>query len=477
LARAIGPVDPLNAISKSKVGSVEPFNLAALYGSAPVFITEGEIDAISITEVGAKACALGASSMVRKFLQRLEEKPPTVPVILSLDNDESGRKAQADLKAGLVKLGTSVVEINTAGKYKDPNEHLISDRAGFIALVKSDPAEAASQEAEVEKEKYLATAAAYCLNDFMGEIAASADTPAISTGFGELDEVLDGGLYEGLIVIGAISSLGKTSYILQAADQIAQQGQDVLIFSLEMSKYELLAKSISRLTFNNCGGKTNIAKTTRGILSGAKRKYYSQEEKELINQSVATYSKYSEQIYIYEGIGTIGTEQIKQEVQRHISFTGNTPVVIIDYLQILAPFDMRATDKQNTDKAVLELKRLSRDKKIPVIAVSSFNRDNYIAPVNLASFKESGAIEYSSDILLGLQLAGMDKLPQGEGKRAETIKRIEEKKVADPRIAQLKILKNRNGKIGVSLFYEYYPMFNYFKETVNPEAPGVAARR
>jgi len=125
---------------------------------------------------------------------------------------------------------------------------------------------------------------------------------------------------------------------------------------------------------------------------------------------------------------------------------------------------MKATDKQNTDKAVLELKRLSRDKKIPVIAISSFNRDNYTAPVNLASFKESGAIEYSSDILLGLQLAGMDELSQSDGKRTETTRQIEEKKIADPRKAQLKILKNRNGKIGISLYYDYYPMFNMFKE-------------
>jgi replicative DNA helicase len=203
-------------------------------------------------------------------------------------------------------------------------------------------------------------------------------------------------------------------------------------------------------------------------LAGSRRKNYSNEEKELINKSISDYAEYSQSIYIHEGIGDIGVSEIRQEVQKHISFTGNTPIVVIDYLQILAPYDVRATDKQNTDKAVLELKRLSRDKKIPVIAISSFNRDNYTAPVNLASFKESVAIEYSSDILLGLQLAGMDELSQSDSKRSETTKRIEEKKSADPRKAQLKILKNRTGKIGVSLYYDYYPMFNMFKESAEP---------
>jgi len=161
--------------------------------------------------------------------------------------------------------------------------------------------------------------------------------------------------------------------------------------------------------------------------------------------------------------------QIRQEIQKHIAFTGCSPVVIIDYLQIIAPHDIRATDKQNIDKAVLELKRISRDKDIPVIAVSSFNRENYTAPVNMSSFKESGAVEYSSDVLIGLQLAGMDELSQSESKRSETIQRIDEmkatSKTTDPRKAQLKILKNRNGKIGISLYYNYFPAFNSFLET------------
>jgi len=467
LARSIDKnIDP--KYKAMKEGAAELFNKKALQGATPVFITEGEIDALSIIEIGGEALALGSINNLNKLLDLCKSEPPAIPLILSLDNDERGKEAQGKLKAGLEELKISFFEVNTAGEYKDPNEHLTQNKEAFAALVNSDPAESARQEAEAEKIKYLETAAAHHINGLMGEIAASANTPAISTGFKSLDEALDGGLYEGLYIIGAISSLGKTTFILQIADQMAQRGYDVLIFSLEMSRYELMAKSISRLTLENCGGKTTSAKTTRGILAGAKRKIYNNEEKELINKSIADYAEYSQYIYIHEGIGDIGVEEIRQEVQKHISFTGNTPIVIIDYLQILAPYDMKATDKQNTDKTVLELKRLSRDKKMPVIAISSFNRDNYTAPVNLASFKESGAIEYSSDILLGLQLAGMDELSQSEGKRVETTKKIEGMKAADPRKAQLKILKNRNGKIGISLYYDYYPMFNMFKEIAPP---------
>ena len=63
--------------------------------------------------------------------------------------------------------------------------------------------------------------------------------------------------------------------------------------------------------------------------------------------------------------------------------------MIIDYVQILAPHDPRATDKQIIDRAVLELKRISRDFKTPVIGISSFNRMSYKNAVSMEAFKES----------------------------------------------------------------------------------------
>ena len=128
--------------------------------------------------------------------------------------------------------------------------------------------------------------------------------------------------------------------------------------------------------------------------------------------------------------------------------------MIIDYLQILAPYDMKASDKQNTDKAVLELKRLSRDYKIPVIGISSLNRQNYNAPISMEAFKESGAIEYSSDVLIGLQLKGV-------GSKDFDVNTAKKK---HPREVEVVILKNRNGSTGDRVDYEYYSMFNYFRE-------------
>ena len=130
--------------------------------------------------------------------------------------------------------------------------------------------------------------------------------------------------------------------------------------------------------------------------------------------------------------GEVGAKQIRETAEKHISITGKRPVVIIDYLQILSPYNERYTDKQNTDKAVLELKRISRDHKLPVIAISSFNRMSYNGGAKMEAFKESGAIEYSSDILIALQAKGADK----------DINITEEKK-KNPRDIELVILKKK----------------------------------
>ena len=444
--------------SKSKVGSIQLFNKRALQtATKPIFIVEGELDALSIIEVGGEAVALGTTTKSKALVELLKAQAPAQALIIALDNDEAGQRASRELTEGLQELNIPCYSFNPCGEYKDANEALQRDREAFtIAVAEAEHLQ--DEEEQAKREAYLKNSTANYLQSFINGIADSVDTPYIPTGFKKLDSVLDGGLYEGLYIVGAISSLGKTTIITQIADQIARAGTDVLIFSLEMARAEIMAKSISRHTLQSVlatGGDIRNAKTARGITTGKRYIDYSQTERDLINNAIMEYSQYAQNIYISEGVGDIGAEQIRETVQKHILYTGKTPVVIIDYLQILAPYSERATDKQNTDKAVMELKRISRDYKTPVIGISSFNRANYKEAVTMEAFKESGAIEYSSDILIGLQLKGAGKkdFDANEAKRK------------DPREIELVILKNRNGRTGDSLSFNFYPLFNYFEET------------
>ncbi|MCI2926188.1 DnaB-like helicase C-terminal domain-containing protein [Staphylococcus hominis] len=308
-------------------------------------------------------------------------------------------------------------------------------------------------------EQYKGANAKDNIDDFIDGINNKANTPPTSTGFPLLDEVLSGGMREGLTVIGAISSLGKTTMAQQIADNVAQSGRDVLFISLEMARSELMSKSISRETLlevlENDGDIRN-AKTSIGITDASKHKNYSKDEKQLINIAIERYNEYAGHIYIVEAFGQIGFQDVRELVKIHHEKTGKAPLVVIDYLQIMKPDDPRATDKSNTDKAVNGLKQISRDFKTTIVAISSLNRESYNRPMSLTAFKESGAIEYSSDVLIGLDFT---KMLENSSEMD-----FEEEKDKVPRNITLTILKNRNGRTGKRINYLYDPRFNYFEE-------------
>ena len=450
-------------------GGVQLFNAQALRGNEPVFITEGAFNALSVIEAGGQAIALNSVGNGSLLLEHCKRERPTAPLILSLDNDDPGRAGAAKLAGDLLKLGIPTTKADLCQPGQDLNQALRADREALARAVER-AVEYAQYEQEVQHEQevqeaqqehdeqvrvYRATSAGSLIQWFRDSVAAGANTPVISTGFETIDKALDGGLYAGLYCIGAITSLGKTTLALQVGDQIARAGQDVLIFSLEMATAELMAKSISRETFYlDQSPLKSIAKSNLGVMVGRRYAGYSTAEREIIEAGIERYSQYAGRVYISEGIGNIGVAEVREKLERHVELTGNRPVVIIDYLQILAPDNPRATDKQNTDKAVLELKRISRDFTLPVVAVSSFNRMSYNDPVTLAAFKESGAIEYSSDVLIGLQFRGV-------GTDYFDVDKAKDRPVRE---IEFKVLKNRSYKTGAVVPLAYYPVFNCFEE-------------
>lgn len=313
-----------------------------------------------------------------------------------------------------------------------------------------------------------------------------------TTGFTELDKKLDGGLMgEQLIFLGAISSLGKTSYALQIATQIAEQGKDVLIFSLEMSKNELNAKTISRYTYQLTQKdqyKQKYRLTTRDILSGRVGGVAfgqgTDAQGELFIEALEATKKIAGNTRIFVGENNVDVDKVREVVDVHIRATNKRPFVILDYLQILQASDeAKTTDKRLlTDYDVTRLKVLSRDFHIPVLVISAFNRTSYLEPVSMGSFRESSGIEYSSDILLAMQYDGMDyqkhwfttqtgkkkKVFESSQDHNTRVRELLDKMDRDganglPLPIELKILKNRNGSKG-SLFYDFLPAYNYYAE-------------
>lgn len=460
--------------SSSEAGAEPIYNGAALRQKKPCFVCEAPLDAISIIAAGSGKCnaiALGGTGH-RKLIEQVEKETPACTLVLSFDSDEAGEKARdaaaEELSAHNVPFIVAAysLEAYPEGSRKDGNDFFRSNPGQLEADIAAN-VEEVERRANAEKlerlEAHNASSGAARLQDFIGGIKEAANTAYIPTGFSELDKELDGGLYPGLYILGAISSLGKTTFLLQLADQIAAAGYDILYFSLEMAASELISKSLSRLTFLHCDGQQGNAKTARGITTASRYQGYSRDEKALIEKAIGLYGEYAGNLYIYEGIGDIGVDRIKELVAEHRELTGRTPLIFIDYLQILAPYELRATDKQNTDKAVLELKRLSRDYKAVVVAISSFNRDSYTNEVNMAAFKESGAIEYGSDVLLAMQPQGM-KPGYTKTEQKANVKLVSDCKRAEVRSVEVKVLKNRNGKTGGRVGFDYYSLFNCLKQ-------------
>lgn len=444
------------------------FNERYLYQRVtdPVFVTEGIYDALSVEEVGYRAIALMGVGYNRllQFCKAFRH----YTLILSLDNDKAGTETIKKLSEELKNIG--IKHIIRQSLKKDFNEDLINDRKTFSDLLQSAVADAKKVESESEIRYRNETCLVNYFEEFEQVRLKNQNKSYIPTGFNSLDSLLDGGLFSGLYIIGAISSLGKTTLCLQMLDNIAKSGTDVLIFSLEMAKSELLAKSISRLTFTR--GKRDIVvsgRTTRDVLTN--KQSHDQVDKS-INDAIDTYkNEYSKHVYILEGVGNYDVKEIRKGIETHINMTGNKPVVLIDYLQVIQPYDNKSlSDKQNTDKTVLELKRISREFDITVLVISSFNRENYYQSVSLTSFKESGSIEYSSDVLIGLQYAiDLNAIRETDKKKEELKNRIEkvrsDAKDGKPIEIQVKILKNRNGSIG-NTNLEFYPKYNTFIDSV-----------
>lgn len=118
----------------------EIFNVDALYADnihddrGYVFVTEGQIDAMSFEEIGLRAIGLGGTNEITRLTNQLKNRPCNKILVLAMDNDRAGRRATGKLIEGLAEDVLDqdyIVYSHLYGKYKDANEYLIADKEGF----------------------------------------------------------------------------------------------------------------------------------------------------------------------------------------------------------------------------------------------------------------------------------------------------------------------------------------------------------
>lgn len=478
---------------KPKGSTNELFNGAYLKDSnfkSVVWITEAIIDALSLEEANEdiKAISLNSINNAKQLVSEAKANNFKGLFILALDTDTQGIRASKELQEELELIGIKAILFNRdSDKYnitidgnevknKDINEYLVSDKNKLTNDITSLNDMAINMLEQQAKKTYEQENALNYLDTFKRNIQDQAKNQALSTGIKSLDEAIGDGFFKKqLVILGAISSLGKTTLALQLADNIARQGEEVLIFSLEMAKDELIAKSLSRLSFLKAYDRhyTALALNTKEVMTGKGFNNLipnNEQRIEVFNEALEDYKTIANNIYISElnEDNNINIKTIEEKIKRHIAITNKKPFVVIDYLQIIQDSDKYLNDKQRIDKILTDLKRLARDNDITILLISSLNRGAYTQEISLDSFKDSGNIEYTADLLLGLQVEISENINDimVDKKAKEIINKVQQK---DERSLTLKVLKNRNGKITDLKGIKFYAKYNYmyFSDNAN----------
>jgi replicative DNA helicase len=430
--RAIDPaVEPRYQNSR---GAMQLWNSAAMERAAgkELFVTEGIFDALSLEELGFPAVALCGAANTGKLVQKIDEYVPVAwpeRVILAGDADAAGQGMNEKLREQLTARGIACAVLALPDGCKDVNEALVQNRDALQAACEAAIAPQTVQEQLTLEDEFLA---------YLGRRGGAA---VMSTGIAGLDKALDGGLHAGLTVLGAVSSMGKTSLMLQMADTLAAAGRNVLFITIEMSRMELIAKSAVRGT----------RERARSLLDG-------KLPEEKVRGLISAYrQKTGGRVELWEPDAPLTPAFLDEKVSAFCA-QHESPVLFLDYLQLVAPARTGMTEKQTADAAVAMLKQLARRYDMPVMAASSLNREAYrpgSAEPGLSAFKESGSVEYSADLLLVLKY------------RTDADR---ENKTA-PRHLALTILKNRFGATGESIPLDYEPEKELFRDGAAKAAP------
>lgn len=224
--------------------------------------------------------------------------------------------------------------------------------------------------------------------DHIGELIKHKGTiVGVPTGFTDLDEMTSGLQKSDLVIIAGRPSMGKTAFALNLAQNAAEKGATVCVFSLEMSAEQLVKRMLC----------AEAAVDMQHVNSG------SVDDNELLRIADALPSLSGCNIYIDDNAAA-GVAGIRSKCRRLQSREG-LDLVIIDYLQL-----MQTTGK--SDNRVLEiseitrsLKIMARELNIPIILLSQLSRGPEARKDHrpmMADLRESGAIEQDADLIMML---------------------------------------------------------------------------
>ena len=286
------------------------------------------------------------------------------------------------------------------------------------------------------------------ISGFLEKITTTAYKP-YQTGLNFFDDLLGGGvLRQTVLLLLAAPGTGKTTFCQQLAEGIAKGGKPVIFLNLEMSREQMLAKSISARATRNGADLSAL-----DVLQGYK---WTDEQRRAVMEAVEGYRQEIAPYLHYNPDGLTGdleglTEYLTKQGEAAAAAGTPAPAVVLDYLHLVStrlPLEPRELIKQ----AVTVIKRYCVQFDTFALIISATNRAaNASGALNQASGRDSSAIEYAADAQISLNFEDIDN---GTVKPAQ-VDKIAELQTEPARRMIFRVLKSRlyeSGRTARALF-------------------------
>lgn len=270
------------------------------------------------------------------------------------------------------------------------------------------------------------------LRDLIAKRRDAGGSTGTSTGFSRLDG-MTGGLHGGsLVILGARTSVGKSSFAENIAENVAGQGKVVLYVSVEMEPDQMADRFAKRYGLSP----SIIEFGVDDDLSNAALEKFIQHRLKL-------------PLYIWDA-PSADTVSIRAHLNQLQAEAGTVDLVIVDYLQLMTDtFGGKIPEHLRLGMITKTLKKMAREYKIPVLLITQLNRNSdqrgVLPEPRLSDIRESGRIEEDADLILFLwrekevDILGND--------------------------THLKIAKNRQGALGIVPIMFTKPVFTFSEPT------------
>lgn len=525
--RAISEKDSIRYQNRAGV-AVMPFLAIHPDSKDFVFIVEGAADSVSIYQAGFSSvavCGAGETESLRRYLQSIKDIFKSRYIIIP-DNDNAGEQGKEKYSSVLENFGVAYTVHNLPTeldglKIKDCNDILTGKGLAVLvselqlaireAMWKVTTADASVEtlsgnnlqdaaqntaergigqsqsETDIEiLEKIQKSTLSDRLDSILDKIVNPENRP-YSTGINGLDEILNGGIHKGeLTFFGASPSMGKTTLAMQILERILQDNPEVdgLVFSLEMSAGQHVQKDLSRLSFFHATEHgepegVELQKFSHSDLQRQWKQPLSKEQESELEIVKNIYRNYADRIKMFD-MESNSVEYMLEICRNYTRLTGRTPIILVDYLQLMTEKDAQCREKLIADvikDGVKGLQEVVKDTAAACLCVVAFNRESTKTDgtkLSIFAGRDTSSIEFGADTYIGLNFSqyesdrkqyfreSKDRDGKSTGKTRILIDSIELKK-KKPREITLVVLKNRMGETG-SVDMLYYSAYNAFVE-------------